>query len=94
MDTDPVLDQLRPMICDVLGVEPAACTPQTRLVADLGAESIDLVDLTFRLEKAFHLTIPEGELFEDASHPRRDWTLAEIADYIRRRSNPPGHAPT
>ena len=40
-------------------------TPQATLVGDLGAESIDFLDIVFRLEKAFDIKIPRGELFPE-----------------------------
>ncbi len=46
--------------------------PEATLVGDLGAESIDFLDIVFRLEKAFDIKIPRGELF-----PEDVWTNAE-----------------
>ncbi len=40
-------------------------TPEATLVGDLGAESIDFLDIVFRLEKAFDIKIPRGELFPE-----------------------------
>ena len=39
--------------------------PEATLVGDLGAESIDFLDIVFRLEKAFSIKIPRGELFPE-----------------------------
>ena len=39
--------------------------PEAKLVDDLGAESIDFLDIVFRLQKAFNIEIPRGELFPD-----------------------------
>ncbi|HEV3300004.1 MAG TPA: phosphopantetheine-binding protein, partial [Planctomycetaceae bacterium] len=41
------------------------CTMDATLMGDLGAESIDFLDIVFRLEKAFNVKIPRGELFPD-----------------------------
>ncbi|MEM9704347.1 MAG: phosphopantetheine-binding protein, partial [Planctomycetota bacterium] len=41
-------------------------TPEATLVGDLGAESIDFLDIVFRLEKAFGIKIPRGELFPES----------------------------
>lgn len=82
MTTETILDQLRPQLCEALGIEPAECLPEKRLASDLGAESIDLVDLTFRIEKTFNLQIPEGELFEDTAARGHDLTLQQVAEYI------------
>lgn len=56
---------------DALGVDEDEVTPQAKLSADLGAESIDYLDIVFRLEKAFTtdptkpFKIPRGELFPE-----------------------------
>jgi acyl carrier protein len=52
-------------LVDALGVDEEEVTPQARLVGDLGAESIDFLDIVFRLEKAFDIKIPRGELFPE-----------------------------
>ena len=52
-------------LVDALGVDDEEVTPQARLVGDLGAESIDFLDIVFRLEKAFDIKIPRGELFPE-----------------------------
>lgn len=51
------------MLVDALGVDDDEVTPQATLMADLGAESIDFLDIVFRLEKAFDIKIPREELF-------------------------------
>jgi len=40
-------------------------TPEAKLSEDLGAESIDYLDITFQLEKAFGIKIPKGELIPE-----------------------------
>ena len=62
---------LVPEALEVCGLSagPAArdeeVTPEAKISADLGAESIDYLDITFRLEKAFDIKIPRGELMPD-----------------------------
>ena len=46
-----------------LGVSADEIKPDSSLVRDLGAESIDFIDILFRLEKTFDIKIPSGELF-------------------------------
>ena len=46
-------------------VDDDEVTPEATLVGDLGAESIDFLDIVFRLEKAFDISIPRGELFPE-----------------------------
>ena len=48
-----------------LGVDEEEVTPEATLVGDLGAESIDFLDIVFRLEKAFDIKIPRNELFPE-----------------------------
>ena len=50
-------------LVQALGVSPGDITPETSLVADLEAESIDFLDVVFRLEKEFGFEIARGELF-------------------------------
>ncbi len=85
MSESEILTKLRPELADALGLENMEIAPEQRLVADLGAESIDLVDLTFRIEKTFDIRIPEGELFEDSNRAVDTLTVANVADYIRTR---------
>ena len=51
------------MLVDALGVDEDEVTPDATLMADLGAESIDFLDIVFRMEKAFGIKIPREELF-------------------------------
>jgi len=62
---DEVFLKVRTALVDALGVDEEEVTPQARLVGDLGAESIDFLDIVFRLEKAFDIKIPRGELFPE-----------------------------
>jgi acyl carrier protein len=60
-----VYTKLTSVLVDALGVEEDAIEPGAALQADLGAESIDFLDIVFRLERAFSIRIPRGELFPD-----------------------------
>jgi acyl carrier protein len=62
---EQVLAKVRDVLIDALGVDEEEVTPQARLVADLGAESIDFLDIVFRLEKAFGIKINQSDLFPD-----------------------------
>ena len=69
---EEILDKVRLTLVDALGVDDDEVSEAAKLVDDLGAESIDFLDIVFRLEKNFGLKIPRGELFpeslkEDAS---------------------------
>ena len=60
-----VFSKVQTALVDALGVDQEEVTPRARLVGDLGAESIDFLDIVFRLEKAFDIKIPRGELFPE-----------------------------
>ena len=60
-----VFTKVQTALVDALGVDVEEVTPEARLVGDLGAESIDFLDIVFRLEKAFDIKIPRGELFPE-----------------------------
>jgi acyl carrier protein len=60
-----IFDTVREVLVEALGVDDDEVTPQATLNGDLGAESIDFLDIVFRLEKAFDIKIPRGELFPE-----------------------------
>lgn len=53
-------------MADALGRDVAEMTLHASLIDDLGAESIDFLDIVFRLERTFKVKIPRGKLVEDA----------------------------
>lgn len=62
MDT-AILKKVQETLAGALGLEPSEIRPEASLVKDLGAESIDFIDIIFRLEKTFDIKIPSGDLF-------------------------------
>ena len=60
-----VFEKIQEALMDALGVDDDEVTPESTLVGDLGAESIDFLDIVFRLEKAFDIQIPRAELFPE-----------------------------
>ena len=62
---DEIFAKIQVALIDALGVEDDEVTPEATLVGDLGAESIDFLDIVFRLEKGFEIKIPRGELFPE-----------------------------
>jgi acyl carrier protein len=60
---DEVLGQVREVLVDALGVDEEEVIGSASLMGDLGAESIDFLDIVFRLEKQFGIKIPREELF-------------------------------
>jgi len=57
--------KIQEVLEDALGVDEDEVTPEAKLVEDLGAESIDFLDIVFRLEKAFGIKLEQSELFPD-----------------------------
>ena len=62
---DEIMEKVREALVDALGVDEDEVAPEARIGGDLGAESIDYLDIVFRLEKAFNIKIPRGDLFPD-----------------------------
>ena len=73
---DQILARVTTVLVQALGVDEDDVTPAASLLGDLGAESIDLLDIVFRLEREFAITIPRGELFIEPNSPGE-------ADYVR-----------
>lgn len=65
MSRDEIFENVRNTLVEALAVEPDEVTEDATLQGDLGAESIDFLDIVFRLEKSFGIKIPRGELFPD-----------------------------
>jgi acyl carrier protein len=65
MTRDEIFDNVREVLVDALAVDDDEVTPDAKLIADLGAESIDILDISFKLEQAFGFKIAQGELFPE-----------------------------
>ncbi len=65
MTNEDVFSKVQTALVDALGVDDDEVTPEATMVGDLGAESIDFLDIVFRLEKSFDIKIPRGELFPE-----------------------------
>src|SRR5947209_11340264 len=92
LSRDEIYSKVKDVLVDALGVDEDEVTPEASLKDDLGAESIDFLDISFRLEKAFTtdpgnpFKIGKGELFPDSMDPSlvqdnklTDAGLAEVA---------------
>jgi acyl carrier protein len=63
MPSEPeVFEKVKTCLVEALGVDDDEVTPEASIMGDLGAESIDWLDIVFRLERAFSIKIPHGEL--------------------------------
>jgi acyl carrier protein len=72
---------LRQLLVDVLCVAPAEVTPEADIVADLGAESIDIVDLSFQIEQAFHIS----DLDEGLRGQSKKLSVRNLALFVERQ---------
>src|SRR5690348_15717258 len=63
---DEIFTRVRTVLVQSLGVDEDDVTPAAALIGDLGAESIDFLDIVFRLEREFGIKIPRGELFPES----------------------------
>ncbi len=75
MNVESVYPRVREIIADVLVIDEDEIALNSRLIVDLGAESIDFLDLVFQLEKEFAIKIPRGQLEKNA---RGELTEAEF----------------
>ncbi|GHE03407.1 acyl carrier protein [Defluviimonas sp. 20V17] len=64
----------------MLDLDPSKVTPSSRFTEDLGADSLDCVELMVAFEETFALEIPEEDLTDLT-------TVAAVADYLRDRDN-------
>ena len=63
--SEEIFEKVRTALVDALAVDEEQVTPEATMVGDLGAESIDFLDIVFKLERAFNIEIPRSELFPD-----------------------------
>ena len=68
-ETGAIFDKVAEIIANSLGCDVEHVKPDSSLIDDLGAESIDFLDIVFRLERAFKVKIPRGEIMSDARGP-------------------------
>lgn len=64
--TDEIYTKVSATLVEALNVDDDEVHPDAKLQDDLGAESIDFLDIVFRLEREFNIKIPRGELFPES----------------------------
>ena len=62
---EDIIKSVKSIISQALKVDESKIQLESSLIKDLGAESIDFIDIVFRLEKTFKIKIPKGELFPE-----------------------------
>ena len=72
-------EKVKEIIVEQLGVDPAQVTPEASFVNDLGADSLDTVELVMALEEEFNLEIPDEEAEKIA-------TVGQAIEYIKANS--------
>lgn len=75
---DAIFDKVKAIIVDQLGVEEEEVTPESSFIEDLGADSLDIVELIMALEEEFEIEVPD----EDAE---KLMTVENAIDYIKER---------
>jgi acyl carrier protein len=76
---DSVETKVKEIIVDQLGVDEGEVTPSASFVDDLGADSLDVVELVMAFEEAFDIEIPD----EDAEKIK---TVQDAVDYIQKKA--------
>ena len=76
---DSVEERVKNIICDQLAVEPEKVVPTASFIEDLGADSLDIVELVMTMEEEFDLDIPD----EDAEKIK---TVTDVIKYIGEKS--------
>jgi len=76
---DTMESKIRSIIADKLGVDAAEVTPSARFVEDLGADSLDQVELLMAIEEDLGVSVPDEEV-------NKLQTLADVARYVAAQS--------
>jgi acyl carrier protein len=77
---EPVADRVKKIIVDQLGVEEETVTPEASFVDDLGADSLDTVELVMALEEEFGIEIPD-------EHAEKITRVKEATAYIEEHAS-------
>jgi len=67
------------VIVDTLGIQPEKVTPEARLVDDLGADDLDLIELTMALEEKFNIEVPDED-------DKKFLTVDQVVKYIQEKT--------
>lgn len=75
MNTEEVFEKVKAIIVEQLGVAEASVTMEASFIDDLGADSLDIVELVMALEEEFDMEIPEVEAEKISS-------VSDVVEYI------------
>ncbi len=76
MERSEIFDKIQEILVDALAVDDDEVTDEATLIGDLGAESIDILDISFKLEQEFGFKIEQGELFPEGITQDPDYVEA------------------
>ena len=76
MSSEEVFDKVKEIIVEKLGVAETAITPDASFIDDLGADSLDIVELIMALEEEFDLEIPDADA-------EKVVTVNDVVEYIK-----------
>src|SRR6188768_702471 len=82
MENTELFESVASAVADALGAEPEEVTADATLLDDLGAESIDLLDILFRIERSLGVKITAGELAEYVQGGIADDEFGDADDVI------------
>src|SRR5262245_52647580 len=80
MAEKPIEEKVKDIIVEQLGVNPEQVTPQASFIEDLGADSLDIVELVMAFEEEFGVEVPD----EDAEKLQ---TVGDVIKYIEEKSS-------
>jgi acyl carrier protein len=75
-DVDPIYARVKQLILDQLEVDEAEISADARFIEDLGADSLDIVELIMAIEEEFEIEIPD-------EHAERITTVRDVVAYIK-----------
>mgnify|MGYP000601113353 CR=1 FL=1 len=76
MNTDEIFDKVKEIIVEQLGVSEDAITNEASFIDDLGADSLDIVELIMALEEEFDIEIPDADAEKIVS-------VGDVVEYIK-----------
>ena len=76
MSSEEIYNKVKEIIVEQLGVAETAIAPEASFIDDLGADSLDIVELIMALEEEFDLEIPDTDA-------EKVVTVGDVVDYIK-----------
>ena len=76
MSSEEILEKVKGIIVEQLGVADTAVTMEASFIDDLGADSLDIVELVMAIEEEFDIEIPDGDA-------EKVVTVRDVVDYIK-----------